>query len=154
MKIQNRTPSYGLPFLLRSVVLLLFCLALAGCGPATGTVSGKVSFRGKTVRSGSVMVIVSNHSKPVYGQISSDGKYTLENVPLGDAKFAILSPNPDESGFGDRMGQLKKIKQRSRQSSTSDTEWFPIPDRYGDISTSGHGLTVNQGQNDYDIKLK
>jgi hypothetical protein len=71
----------------------LVLLALAGCGSGTGAVTGRVTFRGKAVESGSV-VLMGADNKLVSGPLDAEGRYALNGVPLGTVQVAVVSPNP------------------------------------------------------------
>src|SRR6476659_1879135 len=68
-------------------------VAICGCAAGSGTLSGKVTFKGKTVASGNVLVVgadgIARSSK-----IETDGSYTVPDVPVGEAKISVNSPNP------------------------------------------------------------
>jgi hypothetical protein len=125
-------------------------LAGAGCGGGLGDISGKVTFQNKTVVTGTVTVIGSD-SLPYYGPIDKDGFYTVEKVPVGEAKVGVTSMDP--RGVGLRPGAPKRPVEKGK-SDIDPKLWFPIPPRYGDFNNSGLTLTVKRGPNTYNIELK
>jgi hypothetical protein len=134
----------------------LALLASAGCGAESGAVTGTVSFQGKSVASGTV-IIVGADSLPYYGAIQDDGTYTIARVPTGLAKIAVLSPGPD-SGPNIRMayaasqrGFEKKVAPRAFRGDPH--KWFPLPEKCAEFDTSGLTLTVTRGTNELDIVL-
>jgi hypothetical protein len=133
----------------------LVLAGLAGCGPVTGDVSGKVLFKGKEVRTGSVMFIGSN-SLPVYSQIREDGTYSVSRVPLGQATITVDSPNPNESAGGGRPREGREgYPPNGRDVLPPGAKlWFPIPDSYSDQMKSPLTYTVQAGLNTFDIELK
>jgi hypothetical protein len=73
------------------LVLGFWCfVSLAGCdsGPATGEVSGKVTFKGKPVKEGSVTLLNANNSNvggAYEAQIGAEGAYAITaGVVVGD----------------------------------------------------------------------
>src|SRR5439155_786714 len=68
-------------------------VAVTACGTGTGTLTGKVSYQGKPVVTGSVLVRSADGSQRV-GNIEPDGSYTGLNVPVGPVKLGIDSPEP------------------------------------------------------------
>src|SRR5690242_8111846 len=74
-------------------------LAVAGCGAGRGTVSGKVTYKGKPVVTGTVSVIGSDGIQYA-AQITPQGTYSVPDVPAGPAKFTVSSPNPDDAVRG------------------------------------------------------
>jgi hypothetical protein len=130
-------------------------LAVAGCtgGVPTGSVSGKVTYEGKTVRRGSVMFVTGN-SKPVYAQINDEGMYEAQGVPAGKAKVTVTSPDP--KGGGRREREVKDAPRAPVRGEKGPEVkgWFPIPDQYSDPARSGLSFDVKAGPNTYDIELK
>jgi hypothetical protein len=75
---------------------LLFCagwLVLGDYG-RTGTVSGKVTFRGQPLPGGMVTLqAIDNGELRIFpGMIQKDGSYTVANVPVGPAKVGVGFP--------------------------------------------------------------
>src|SRR5262245_28811872 len=84
--------------------LTAIVLSLPGCGKGTGEIQGKVTYQGKVVASGSVMVIGSDQL-PKYGPIQPDGSYHVKDVPAGEAKLTVTSPNPDAQRMAEASGR-------------------------------------------------
>jgi hypothetical protein len=63
----------------------------AGCGrePATGDVSGTITYDGKVVESGSIAFYPADGKGPSTGGTIIDGKYAVSKVPVGTAKVRI-----------------------------------------------------------------
>src|SRR5215467_6772261 len=68
--------------------LLLLALAADGCSPATGNLSGKISYNGKPLAVGSVLFIGVD-AQPRTAWIEADGSYHFNEVPVGEAKLAV-----------------------------------------------------------------
>lgn len=129
-------------WLLPAVLLL----PVVGCGPGQGDLSGKVSFQGKPVCSGSVVVRGSD-GVPVGGEIKADSTYVVKNVAAGSVLVTVNSPDPGEARTMLRVGQAPPPpKDRSK--------WFAIPERYAEFSTSGLSYQLKAGPNSWDIDLK
>ncbi len=138
------------------------CVTLAvGCG-GKGDISGKVTFKDKTVSSGTVMVVASD-SMPYHGNIQEDGTYEIKGVPTGKAKFGVSSPDPRGDKEGPKRGRgaidlAAKVTDRPIEKtappSADAKNWFPIPDQYGNHETSGISHDVTRGANKVDIPLK
>src|SRR4051812_44690714 len=71
----------------------LLVLGVSGCG-GTATVSGKVTYNGRPVTSGTVVFMDADGrpSPPAY--IQADGTYSASNVPVGAVRVAIDNPPP------------------------------------------------------------
>src|SRR5215469_4912553 len=78
----------------RLVFLLVTVLTLSSCVSAKrGDVHGKVSYQGRPVIYGSV-VLIGSDDMPVTGRINADGTYVVSAVPSGDVRVAVVSPDP------------------------------------------------------------
>src|SRR5689334_8695397 len=66
---------------------------LAGCSADTGTLTGHVAYQGKTVTSGSV-IVVNEDGTAESGVIQPDGSYQVASVKRGRVKIGVLSPEP------------------------------------------------------------
>jgi hypothetical protein len=147
--------------------LVLVLLALAGCGSGTGAVTGRVTFRGKPVVSGSV-VMVGVGNKLVSGPLDAEGRYALNGVPLGTVQVAVVSPNPNPRRRVPRRlleHREKKMKLLEEKKDVQDSpppvapkvdrsKWFPLPKQYELADTSGTTTTIHCGDNTFDIELK
>ena len=132
-------------------------LAVAGCGARTGDVTGTVTYQGKTVASGTV-IIAGSDDLPYYGVLKEDGSFVVSKVPLGLARIAVVSPGPDDGkNVGSILQMTKKglAKPAARPPFRGDPDkWFPLPKEYRDFDTSGLTVTVTGGVNNRDILLK
>src|SRR5262249_57929125 len=85
-EIAPMSPPRPWPALGRAVVLVT--LLAAGCGSATTTVTGTVTYQGQPVPGGSV-VLYCEDKQIVRGLIGVDGRYTIPNVPHGRAVVTV-----------------------------------------------------------------
>jgi hypothetical protein len=131
-----------------------------GCG-GTGEVTGKVTFANKPVTSGSVLILASD--KLTYtSQLDENGAYKITNVPPGDAKVVVSSPNPAITAAGQGKSPHKDPLNRFKTGPlpkngpavAPPTTWFRIPAHYAEFETSGLRLTVLSGDNTFDIPLE
>lgn len=131
-------------------------LVLAGCGNSTD-VSGKVTYQGKPVVYGTV-VILGSDGIPKSGAIQPDGSFRVSGVKLGSAKVAVSSPQPPGST------PPKKARERGDDDDKPPPEvtpaspeviknWFPIPNKYGEPTKSELTVEVKSGT-PLDIDLK
>src|SRR5262245_2156892 len=74
-------------------LLLPLIGGLAGCGAGVGDVSGKVTYQGKTVVCGSV-VLVGPDGMTKVGTIQQDGTYVVKGVGAGQVGVAVFSLDP------------------------------------------------------------
>jgi len=142
---------------------MLVCgLSAGGClgGKPTGTVTGKVSFQGKSVPAGCLVTFISNEGFAALGTVDGDGGYQL--VMAGDPRVPVASYNvsvtfpglqgPPMTEDEERLyiardpEMLKKFKTQIRKA--------PFPDKYSDPILSGLTFEVKKGANIYDIQLQ
>jgi hypothetical protein len=131
----------------------------------TGPVSGRVTYNGRPLESGVIYFdpIEENSSDRCAGLIGKDGVYFIDaGWRRGQAKFriavlpalrkpSVASGSPGE-GTSTRAKGVSAIPNAETRTLASVA--FPIPQRYGDIRSSG--LRVNLGREDarVDIDLK
>ena len=148
----NRQYSYRGPRVAVLGLLLIAC----GCS-SRGTVSGKVTFRGKPVVWGTVSVIASDNVQYA-AQITSEGTYSIPNVPTGPAKFAVSSPNPDGTARGGPAAANDGAGDRGSAGEGGPPNpppgaWFALPEKYNDPLKSGLTGTVG-AQSTVDLILE
>jgi hypothetical protein len=131
-----------------AVALALLMLAAVGCA-GRGDVSGKVTYQGKPLVFGTVQFEASDKTLK-QANIKEDGTYSVVGVPVGEAKVAVSSLNPQSSDFQ----PLQREGQPPRKPPREVKGWFPIPTDYQDLSKAKLTFTVKRGQNPYDIDLK
>jgi hypothetical protein len=139
--------------------ILTTALTLTGCGGGTTDVSGKVTYQGKAVVYGTV-VVLDDGGTPKSGVIQPDGTYRVNGVKPGRAKAAITSLAPPGSDGGKKRDARERgddDKPPPPGSAPAPPEvlkaWFPIPDRYADPAKSELTVDVKPGQpTDFDLK--
>src|SRR4051812_37980474 len=105
---------------------MLCALLVAGCGPAEvprATLSGKISYGGKPLPSGTVSLIVG--STVASGPIK-DGQYTIERAPVGAAKIGVVTPM---IATNSQQMQMKQ-KVEGKSFSGEVVQPVPIPNKY------------------------
>lgn len=130
--------------MLRSLAAVHLLTLVVGCG-GSGSISGVVTCKGKPIITGRVTAVVGDEG-PRVGLIQSDGKYRIENVPVGLVKLAVESPDPlTQPSGGDGDNGNKKP--------TRPPGWIALPAKYADASKSGITMDVRSGNNSKDIPL-
>src|SRR6516225_11360893 len=136
----------------------LVALMLAGCSPPTATVSGTVTYKNKPLPGGSVTFVTPTGT--AQGAINSEGAYTAENVPVGNAKVTVYYSSGPKMPFG---GNVKGVApkdaspeaQKAVQGPKASGPTINIPTKYGDPESSGLTVVVTSGKNSpYNIELK
>ncbi len=135
---------------------LAAALCLAGCGNHVGSVTGKVSYVGKPVVIGSIVLV--NEDTLAFHQesIQPDGTYHIGNVPYGVYKVTVHSADPDKRPVSRPVpaNLKKKPKETEPPPPRPDADkWFAIPERYSDWRQSDLSVTVSQSSTTFDIRL-
>ncbi len=134
---------------LNVLALLAASLAVAGCGGSTGSVTGKVTYKGKTLTSGKVTFVSETNS--AFAPIQPDGTYSIPKVPTGKVVITVETPkahqtmamDPSKMGGGP-SGPVEPPKNPEVEA----------PVRYADPKTSPLNYEVKSGTQTYDIVLE
>ena len=108
----------------------VFSFCAIGCGESVGNVSGEVKLKDKPLQEGLITFSSQAPSKRVVFSNIKDGKYTLNNVPAGQA---IITVQP--------AGQKGKPAA-------------PVPAKYFDPKKSPLNYTVTTGNQNHDVVLE
>ena len=132
-------------------------LFAAGCGNGTTDVAGKVTYKGKPVVYGTV-VLVGSDGIPKSGAIQPDGSYRVSGVAVGAAKVTVSSPRPPGSGPpAKKQGRDADDDKPPADATPAPPEviqnWVALPEKYADPGKSDLTATVKAGE-PLDIDLK
>jgi hypothetical protein len=131
----------------RAVTCLLVVL-VAGCGPRTGAVAGRVTYQGKPVIFGSVQFTGSDN-QPRLAAIDPEGRFSLEAVLAGENRVLVHSPDPRRAVRRDKRDQPLEAPP------VDPKLWFPVPEKYSNPQKSDLAFTIQPGtSNTFDIDLK
>ena len=122
---------------MRSTLLILTLLSLSGCGGNNTTMSGKVTYKGRAVTSGSVVVLNPDNTASK-GEIQPDGTYTVSGVARGRVMIGVLSADPSKGPSADKM---------------KAAGWFPLPHKLGNPGTSTLECEVTASRFRHDIEI-
>jgi hypothetical protein len=129
----------------RKAVLLLFggfvALSAAGCGGGSREVSGTVSYRGRPLASGTILLLAGD-GRSYNGTIGPDGSFTIKDVPAGEARMAVTSFAPADSERPSWAGAV--VPAANSRVATRTGTVSAIPPRYGDLGQSGLAVTVEE----------
>jgi hypothetical protein len=132
-------------------------LGVSGCGQPAGSVSGKVSYRGKPLKGGSVTMILADGSKSAPATINEDGTYRLDKVLAGPVKVAVetqsLAVQVRLPTYRPPAGTIA-AGYAPPDSGGAARRYVRIPPQYADPEKSGLTYTVTAGSQTYDIDLK
>jgi hypothetical protein len=147
----------------RDGAVLLLLLGVAGCG-GTGTVTGKISYKGQALGGGVVVFTVPGKGS-VSSEIGEDGSYTIHKCPTGTAKVtvetksaqgtAITDPRaPRSAGMKPPAGAVPEGADASfYQGNQKKGKYVPIPDKYNDPAQAGLTYPVHSGSQEINIDL-
>src|SRR4051812_47169973 len=117
---------------------LVVALVSAGCAPGSGSVKGKVLFRGQPLTTGTVVFYDAANNAPS-SPISSDGSFAISKVATGKARIAVVMPMPIAL-----PGEAKAVSLR---------QVSPVPTKYADPEQSGLTCEVTGGNQTHDLQL-
>ena len=137
-------------------------LLLAGCS-SYGTITGKVTYQGKPLPSGTVTFVPEQGGQAVTSDIR-DGEYKVTKISPGPAKIAVSTPSrPGEIASFIKKMQPSPEKTEKMAPGKSPPAGFdksaeppkpvPIPNKFNDPNNSGLTYTVKSGSQVHDIDL-
>jgi hypothetical protein len=136
---------------LARLLLLGLAFLLAGCGPGgirypeTGaTLEGTVTYGKDAV--GAALVVAKNDSGTATGFVEKDGRYRLQNVPLGEVQIAVNTA----AGKGQAMGAMMAQSQGKAKGAPRIVD---VPDKFADPAKSGLTTTISKGANTFNIVI-
>jgi hypothetical protein len=135
-------------------LIVLACLLASGCGSQNATVVGKVTYQGKPVSGGSVIVYCSD-KQIARGIIAVDGTYSIPNVPFGSGTVTVEAPARIPVGL--RVPQTLPPSSGGpipSRAEASDPAQPALPPRYTVPEESGLSVVIDRGVVNYDIDLK
>mgnify|MGYP001426170676 CR=1 FL=1 len=162
--MNKKRASRSVPLLKRGLTVCLLFLTV-GCG-SKGTISGTVTYKGTPLAAGSVVFVPGKEGPSITAPII-DGKYTVEKVPVGSAKIAVMSISTEGTDSfmtqimtGGKGGPPKDapMPEEARKlfegGGGQTKKGVKIPEQYNDPEKSGLTYTVESGNQTHDIPLK
>ncbi len=150
----QRKTVYQLAGAVIALALVVISLSAFSAG-GSATVAGRVTFQGRPVIWGSI-ILVGADGRSAVGRIEPDGSFTVTNVPTGEVGVAIISPDPLVQHYAT---QLKTSRDRIPVAMwaappVDRQQWFVLPQRYENATTSNLTLNLKRGNNrDCDLPL-
>jgi hypothetical protein len=144
------------------MLCLLLCLAVTGCG-SSGSVSGKVSYKGEPLGGGVVVFTSTEGKSSASAQIGPDGQYSIDKIPAGPVKISVETNSAKPAKAPPRgalptppAGAMPKDIDPSKynQASQPKGKYVAIPENYADPEKSGLTYTVTSGPQTHEIDLK
>jgi hypothetical protein len=145
---------------------LLLLPVLAGCGQATGHISGKVIYKGQPLPGGRLTFRpADDRLNGVPAVIDASGNYEA-TLPAGDVTIAVDNRElqPPEPGPRPKLPPgIKLPEQDGAAKAAADPgagggklagKYVAIPEKFYQAETSGLKYTVKTGSEQHDIELK
>ena len=133
--MRGRMRTFGVGVAVVLLVVAVRPTAAEDRKPATGSVEGKVSYKGKPLPGGIVGFHLAS-GKLVLVKLKADGSYRVPVVPVGAAKITVET-KPAKPVPGGKPAQF-----------------IAIPKKYASPETSGITYTVLKGKQTFNIELK
>ncbi len=116
--------------------------------PESGaTLEGTVTYGKEKLQA--ALIIVQGASGAATGNIGEDGRYKIENVPLGEVSIAVNT----EAAKGQLKGQFMAQALSKEKGGKAPPRIIDVPAKYGNPTTSGIKTTINKGLNTFDIVI-
>ncbi len=122
---------------LTALTVLAWCSGCGPGGPPTGSVSGKVTYKGQPLTTGVVTFINEKAGSGASSDLDPSGSYHIESIRTGDYNVAVHRRPP-------LLSEGPKVFENWKLS---------IPDKYQDHQTSGLTVTVEEGRKTADFGL-
>ena len=159
LNMSERTIGYSMKCLLSAVGIAVFSV-IAGCGGSgelpegnTGSVSGKVTYKGEAVPDGATIIFINkDNGITASGTIGSNGSYSLQmrdggNILVGSYQIGVTPPTiemtPAEEEAVNLTGKMPPVKK-----------WPSIPEKYRIPESSGELFEVKEGSNVFDLDMQ
>ena len=137
-------------------LVLLFLPALSGCSRSTGSVTGKVLYRGEPLTSGAV-IFHGADGRIESGNIDHLGNYVIARAPAGPVKVAVVAGGGESASEGGKAGG-KFEKPSPKHPGAGSAPPAPnrkvlIPEKYRNPDQSGLTYTVTPGTQTFNLNL-
>jgi hypothetical protein len=120
--------------------------------PESGaTLEGTVTYNGQALEF--AMILVQGPDGAATAYIGDDGKYKVENVPLGPVKIGVNTSAARGQFQSKMMSGNKEAADPGKSKRLSAPRFVDVPPKFFEPETSGLTRTIEKGVNTYDIVL-
>jgi hypothetical protein len=142
----------------RSPLALLLPLALVGLSGCAGgdlpaSVAGKVTYRGKPVTSGVVVLVGEDGKVSQPASVQPDATFTIPRAPAGKVKVSFDNPRP-VIPYVPPGTRTASVDEETRETVAQARLYVPTPAKFKDPDQSGITLDLHRGSNTCDIALQ
>lgn len=140
--------------------IALACVAAGmadGCSPRTSSASGTVTFRGKPMQTGLVIIIGGDGRATPPAAVNADGTFTIPIAPTGRVQVAFDNPlppgwsppraRPVSESTADKAQDAAERDAELRLLMDTAASFIETPARYRDPATSGITFELKPGHN-------
>jgi hypothetical protein len=143
----------GLSHLVGGLTFAGLAILISSCGgpkgetpPQTGaTLDGTVMYGEEPIHF-ALVIATGREGAAATGPINEEGRYHLENVPLGEVKIAVNT----KAGQGDYMAHTMAPAMAKKRPNVKFTQ---VPEKYQDPATTTLTTTINKGPNTFEVKI-
>jgi len=165
-------------------VLICGTVVLVGCSRPTGSISGKVTYKGELLKVGNISFVSTEGQQTASTMINEDGTYTIQNITAGSCKVCVETSSYNPANMsGDKFAQAKynmpggqkqkeaaaakpldssiKVPEGYHPSDPADAQskrnkarFTSISEKYAKSDTTDLSYTVVAGAQTFDIDLQ
>ena len=121
--------------------------------PETGaTLEGTIKYGDEQLQF--AMILVRTAGGSATGRIGEDGRYRVENVPLGEVMIGVNTAAATGEFQSKMMGAgVYKGPEAKGKGRVVGVKFIPIPEKYYNPETSNLKTTISKGTNTFDIVI-
>jgi hypothetical protein len=121
--------------------------------PETGaTLEGTIKYGDEPVDYAMLQVMGAN--SVATGTVQEDGRYRVENAPIGEVRIAVNTAAAQGQYQSKMMASgVYKGPEAKGKGKVVGLKFVKVPEKYANPDTSGIKTTVNKGANTYDIVI-
>jgi hypothetical protein len=112
-----------------------------------------VTYQGKNLTMGSVIIVSEDGKITARGLIQPDGTFEIAKAPTGKVKVGVANPPPVGAPGGQALSGAQDDPER-KQAATVAAQFVPSPDIYTDPQKSGLTYEIPSSGMTIDIDLK
>ena len=144
----------------RIVTVSLVALLLAGCGPKrakTGTVSGKVSYKGQPVNGAALLLYpAAGGNTAITVSVDQAGEFHIVDVPAGEYKVVVqgtAGAQQVDPRLLQKMSPEKRAEAEAKLKGMNTPPTIKFPDKYKGPKTTDLKITIGDKNEEKDLQL-
>src|SRR5437588_3553045 len=121
-------------------LVLIGAAGVAGGRGNKSEVTGKVTYRGRPVVCGAVILVSTDGVTAAAGPIKPDGTYTVTGMKPGEVRVGVISRDPTatQRQHNQRWAKITRpVEQASVKAPVDRKKWMKLPPKYEEPETSG-----------------